>query len=160
VNLCRIPYHCDGVPLTGLLADGSRGASAPGILLAHESLGVTEHVKQCAERLAGLGYVALVLDLFGVANLDMADARRYSAEVMTTPNLMYKRTTAALELLAAQSNVDSNRLAAVGFCLGGVAALELARHGAPVLCAIGFHPGLRRVAGSRGDLGEGLNDDW
>lgn len=40
------------------------------------------------------------------------------------------------------------RLAAIGFCEGGVTALELARGGCPIRCAVGFHPGLMRPAGS------------
>jgi dienelactone hydrolase len=51
-------------------------------------------------------------------------------------------------VLAIQKNVDAGRLAAIGFCLGGVTVLELARHGAPIKCAGGFHPGLKRPAGS------------
>ena len=58
------------------------------------------------------------------------------------------RATAALETLAAQPNVDHTRLAAIGFCQGGIVATELARARAPILCAIGFHPGLKRPAGS------------
>lgn len=41
-------------------------------------------------------------------------------------------------------------MAAIGFCQGGITALELARGGAPLRCAVGFHPGLKRPAGSLG----------
>jgi dienelactone hydrolase len=68
--------------------------------------------------------------------------------MMQTPGLMLARASAALEALAAQPNVDRRRLAAIGFCQGGIVAAELARAGAPILCAIGFHPGLLRPAGS------------
>jgi dienelactone hydrolase len=130
------------------LADGSNGKSAAGILVAHESPGITEHVKWRAEALAERGYVAFALDLFGARDLDLDEARRQSSLVMMTPGLMYARANAALTVLANQANVDSGRLAAIGFCLGGVTVLELARHGAPIKCAIGFHPGLKRPAGS------------
>ena len=109
---------------------------------------VTEHVKGRTRALAEQGYVAFALDLFGAHDLDLADARRHSSLVMTTPGLLYARANAALDALASQENVDSARLAAIGFCLGGVTVLELARHGAPIRCAIGFHPGLKRPAGS------------
>lgn len=39
-------------------------------------------------------------------------------------------------------------MAAIGFCQGRITALELARGGAPVRCVVGFHPGLKRPAGS------------
>jgi dienelactone hydrolase len=61
---------------------------------------------------------------------------------------MVRRAAAGLDLLRAQPRVDGARLAAIGFCQGGITALELARAGAPIRAAIGFHPGLKRPAGS------------
>jgi dienelactone hydrolase len=51
-------------------------------------------------------------------------------------------------VLAGRPEVDPARLAAVGFCQGGIVALELARAGAPIRAAIGFHPGLKRPTSS------------
>ena len=51
------------------------------------------------------------------------------------------------KVLCAQPNVDPGRMAAIGFCQGGIVATDLARADAPILCAIGFHPGLTRPAG-------------
>ena len=58
---------------------------------------------------------------------------------------------AGYEVLVAQPGVDRGRLAAVGFCFGGVMALELARSGVSLRAAIGFHPGFgeARPADSR-----------
>jgi dienelactone hydrolase len=56
------------------------------------------------------------------------------------------RVAAALELLKEQANVKRERIAAVGYCFGGPAVLELARSGAPVACTIGFHAGLSTLA--------------
>jgi dienelactone hydrolase len=148
VTLREMRYQADGVALTGFLADGSGGRPAPGVLVAHEAPGLTEHAKGRALALAEQGYVALALDLYGARDLDLEEAFRQSVQVMTTPGLMYARANAALEALSDQACVDAGRLAAIGFCLGGVAALELARHGAPIKCAIGFHPGLQRPPGS------------
>jgi dienelactone hydrolase len=52
------------------------------------------------------------------------------------------RAQAALDALSCQENVDSARLAAVGFCFGGSTALELARSGAPLVGVVSFHGGL------------------
>lgn len=147
MTLRRISYDVDGVTLEGFFAGASRRL-APGILVAHESPGLTEHIKERTRRLAEIGYAAFALDLFGAHDLDIERARRLSSEVMTTPGLMYARANAALKVLASQAGVDPQRLAAIGFCLGGVVALELARHNAPVRCAVGFHPGFKRPAGS------------
>jgi dienelactone hydrolase len=55
--------------------------------------------------------------------------------------LLRARLAAALEILTAQANVDRERLAAIGYCMGGGAAIELARTGAPLRAIVGFHSG-------------------
>ena len=151
MQLLPIKYSAGGQDFEGLLADGSKGAKAPGVIVAHESPGLTAHIRQRTLALAELGYIAFALDLFGVRDLDLEEARRHSGLVVNTPGLMLLRTKAALETLAGFESVDRGRLAAIGFCLGGAAVLELARAGAPIRCAVGFHPGLKRPAGSIDD---------
>jgi dienelactone hydrolase len=143
----ELTYAADGVRLTGVLVDGSRGAPVPGVLVAHEAPGRDDRMVTWACKLASAGYVALALDLYGLP-FSIADSMIRHEEMMQTPGLMLARANAALNVLAAQPNVDRRRLAAVGFCSGGIVATELARSGAPILCAIGFHPGLSRPAGS------------
>jgi dienelactone hydrolase len=140
-------YRAGDVTLTGVLVDGSRGAPAPGVLVAHEAPGRDERIVMWAHELASAGMVALALDLYG-APFSLADATSRHEQMMQTPGLMLARASAALDALAAQPNVDPRRLAAIGFCQGGIVATELARAGAPIVCAIGFHPGLTRPAGS------------
>jgi len=55
--------------------------------------------------------------------------------------LLRSRLSAAFGVLAAQPRVDPARLAAIGFCMGGAAVIELARTGAPLVCLAGFHSG-------------------
>jgi dienelactone hydrolase len=141
-------YEVDGVRLTGFFTDGSRGSSVPGILVAHEAPGLTEHAKQRAEMLAERGYVAFALDMYGRTGLSLDEARQESRALMADARLLRRRARAALEVLRAHVHCDGDRLAVIGFCLGGIVALELARDGAPVRCAVGFHPGLARPSGS------------
>jgi dienelactone hydrolase len=151
VELKPITYQADGVTLNGWLADGSGGKPAPGVIVAHEAPGLgpglADNVKAAARRLAAHGYVALVSDMYG-AEIAFAQAMEKHQELMETPGLMLARARAALDALAAHPNVDQNRMAAMGFCQGGIVSLELARAGAPVKAAIGFHPGFLRPAGS------------
>lgn len=60
-----IAYEADGVRMIGQMAVGAGHDRRPGVLVAHESPGVTGHVIDVAERLAGLGYVAFVADYQG-----------------------------------------------------------------------------------------------
>jgi dienelactone hydrolase len=143
-----VSYECDGVGFRGYLAVGAGTPPRPGVLVCHESLGINEHVKRRTLEIAKAGYAAFALDMFGGEDLSIDIARHHSSLVANTPGLMFQRADAALKRLAAFPVVDPTRLAAVGFCLGGAVALELAHGGAPISCAIGFHPGLKRPAGS------------
>ena len=58
---------------------------------------------------------------------------------------MRKRVNEALVQLKAQAAsapIDSGKLAAIGFCFGGSAVLDLARSGADVAAVVSFHGGL------------------
>lgn len=142
-----LTYMADGIEFEGVLIAGRQIGRAPGVLVAHEAPGRDQRMILWAHKLAEAGYVALALDLYG-APFSMAEAMSRHQHLMETPGLMLRRAWAALDALAEQPDVDRNRMAAVGFCQGGIVAAELARGDAPILAAIGFHPGLSRPAGS------------
>jgi dienelactone hydrolase len=143
----EVTYRSGDVTMTGYLVDGSRGAPAPGVLIAHEALGRDDRMTIWARKLAAQGYVALALDLYG-ESFPLAEMQARHDQMMAGDGLIRNRAMAALDVLADQPNVDRARLAAIGFCQGGIVVTELARARAPILCAIGFHPGLKRPAGS------------
>lgn len=129
--------------LRGFLAwDDSRSEPRPGILVLHENTGLTDHEKERAARLAELGYVALACDLFGERVIPATDAERRAAFEEFRDKKLLPRALAGLDALAAQPQADRQRMAAIGFCLGGMAALELARAGADLKGVVSFHGGL------------------
>jgi dienelactone hydrolase len=144
-----VEYSADGIALTGYFAEPEGAGDAPGILIAHEAMGVNDHVRNRALRLAELGYAAFAMDLYGEADLDLESARLKSAELMRTPGLLLRRARAGLDTFAGLPRVDGKRLAAIGFCQGGSTLLELARSGAPLLAVVGFHPGFHRPPDSK-----------
>lgn len=144
----KIVYECEGTKLTGCFSDPAPHTAKPAILVAHEAFGMNDHIRARTRRLAELGYAAFALDMYGVEGLSLSEAVSRHIELMSTPGLMLDRASAALRLLTALPGVDQDRMAAIGFCQGGITALELARSGAPIRCAVGFHPGLMRPAGS------------
>jgi dienelactone hydrolase len=148
MDLTHHHYTVDGCRLSGFLVDGVRSGKAPGILVAHEAPGLTGHVKERAQMLAERGYIAFALDMYGATNLTLDEARKRSEGLMGDARLLRRRARAALELLAGHEHCDPSKMAAIGFCLGGIVALELARDQAPIRCAVGFHPGLMRPRGS------------
>jgi dienelactone hydrolase len=118
----------------------------PGILVCHDAGGLREHAKDRARKLTELGYIAFALDLFGEAIRGTEHAKAMIASLSSDLPTLRGRMNAALELLKSQPNVDTTRTAAIGFCFGGQAALELARSGAELACVVGFHSALHTTA--------------
>lgn len=139
-----VAYSADGAHMLGYLAMPSGGACGPAVLVAHEAPGLTGHAKDVARRLAALGYVAFAMDYHGGGGpvpLEEAQAR-LRAWIADSAGIRL-RARAALDVLLAQPGVDAGRVAAIGFCYGGAAVIELAQTGANLQAVIGFHPGLR-----------------
>jgi len=143
VKTQTLEYREDEKVLRGFFAwDDTTTQARPGILVFHENTGLTDHEKERAVRLAELGYAALACDLFGERVVSATDAERRAAfEEFRTKKLL-PRAIAGLDALRTQPQVDSKRMAAIGFCLGGMTALELARSGADLKGAVSFHGGL------------------
>jgi dienelactone hydrolase len=138
----QVIYESGGRTFTGYLVDGSTQKTAPGILVAHEGGGLTDHAKQRARMLAKIGYVAFAMDIFGEPPPSLDRARQLVATLRADLPELRARGRAALDVLRGHPRIDSRRLAAIGFCFGGTAVLELARDGAELACTVGFHAGL------------------
>jgi dienelactone hydrolase len=140
-----IEYHVEGRRLLGHLAyDDTRSGKQPAVLLCHEGGGLDGNVKERAERLATLGYVAFALDYFGDGKRmpTMEEAMALLRPIAADPDLTRRLGTAGLDVLVAHEAVDPDRVAAIGFCFGAAMALELGRTGADLKAIVGFHPGL------------------
>jgi dienelactone hydrolase len=137
-----ISFQVGGRTHTGYLADGSGGKKVPGILVIHEATGLGPTAKQRADMLAKAGYVAFAPDLFGEAVTSTERAFAIVGELTQNWADLRARCTAALEALKKQPNVDAKRTAAIGFCFGGQAVLELGRTGVDLRAIVGFHSGL------------------
>lgn len=140
--LAPVAYAVGARGFQGFIADGSGGRKAPGVLVAHEGPGLNAHIKERTQRIAALGYVAFAIDLYGVADPPIEEARGYVTMLRNDLDELRGRMVAALNVLTSRENVDAARIAGVGFCFGGNAVLELARSGAEIAGAIGFHAGL------------------
>jgi len=144
VHIEDIAYEVGGRRMIGQLAvDDYRPGLRPAVLLCHEGLGLDEHVKGRAVRLAGLGYLAFALDYQGPGEpLFRDEAFAHLGVLMADADLTRSLARAGLDVLLAQKQVDPRRVAAIGYCFGGAMALELARTGADLKAVVGFHPSL------------------
>jgi dienelactone hydrolase len=140
------PYEHNGVSLTGQIARPSGQGPHPAVLVMHSALGIDEHACRRAGDLAALGYVALATDMYGAGRqLGRDEAGARFLELSQNPDLLRSRVVATYSAVRDLDEVDSTRIAAIGFCFGGQCALELARSGAEVSSVISFH-GLLRTA--------------
>ena len=139
-----IEYEVDGKRLIGHLAvDDAAGRQRPAVLVCHEGPGLSDHAKNVAERLAGLGYVAFALDYHGGGKpLPREEMGPALGALMGDADRIRRLARAGLHVLLAQPTADAGRVAAIGYCFGGTMALELARDGADIKATVGFHSGL------------------
>jgi dienelactone hydrolase len=140
-----VPYHGDGVRMIGFLAfDNERAGPRPAVIVAHEAPGLDDFNRERCKRLAALGYAAFALDFHGEGEViqDRSKMMQRLEAFTADPLRTRARAESALAAVRAQAGVDGKRVAAIGYCFGGTIALELARGGADIKAAVGFHAGL------------------
>lgn len=134
----------DGSQLIGYFAAPESDTPVPGVIVTPEWWGRNDYTEQRARELAEHGYAALAIDMYGDKKVTTASNQAYEWMMQTfeDPDTIVNRATAALNTLAAQEEVDANKLAAIGFCYGGKVALDLARSNAPLQAVATFHANL------------------
>lgn len=140
-----VEYKQGDAVLEGYLVyDDALSTQRPGILVVHEWKGLNDYAKRRADMLAQLGYVAFAADIYGkgIRPQTFADAGAMAGKFKADRALLRARVNAGLDVLKSQSNVDASQLAAIGYCFGGTAVLELARSGAAIKGIVSFHGGL------------------
>ncbi|MGB5255932.1 MAG: dienelactone hydrolase family protein [Woeseiaceae bacterium] len=139
----RLVDYCDEtVNYQGRLTfDRQIPGKKPGVLVAHTIRGRTAFEERKAEQLAGLGYAAFALDLYGAAELGSGDENTRSCmqALLRDRTELRRRVALSLATLEEQPEVDAARTAAIGFCFGGLCVLDLARSGANVAGVASFH---------------------
>ncbi|MEJ2597711.1 MAG: dienelactone hydrolase family protein [Anaerolineales bacterium] len=116
-----------GEPMQAFLAISDGTGPFPGVVVIHEIFGLNENIRDIAERIANEGYAALAVDLFSNANRVICMMRIfYGLLIRPLKNGVVGDLQAALDYLGALPEVDPKRLGAIGFCMGGSYALQLA----------------------------------
>jgi dienelactone hydrolase len=139
----RLIDHRDGeTVLEGRLAwDDSIAGPRPGILVAHAWGGRSEFEDGKADDLARLGYAAMALDLYGkgVRGSGPEENATLMQPFLDDRAMLQKRLLVSLATLREQEEVDANRVAAIGFCFGGLCVLDIARTGEELAGVASFH---------------------
>ena len=146
LHVQAVQYRDGDTLLEGFLTydDSIIKGKRPAVLIAHQWMGLGASEKKRAEMLAQLGYNVLCVDIYGkgVRPKDVREAATMSGKYKSDRDLLRRRLATGLEVLAKHELSDPKRVAAIGYCFGGTAVLELARHGADVVGVVSFHGGL------------------
>ena len=139
-----IEYKQGDATLEGFAVYDDSSAKRAGVLVVPEWNGVSEYSKKRAQMLAELGYNAFVADIYGkgirptTQEACAAEAGKYR----DNRPLLRARVRAGLDALRKLPGTDASRLAAIGYCFGGMTVLELVRAGADVKGVVSFHGAL------------------
>jgi dienelactone hydrolase len=140
--------YLDGeLALEGFFAyDDSISARRPAVLISHAWGGRDNFVMEKAKKIAELGYFAFALDMYGAGKIgkDREENGQLMQPFMTDRALLQRRITAALSAVKLLPWVDDTKIAAIGFCFGGLCVLDLARTGADIKGVVSFHGLLSR----------------
>ena len=113
--------------LEGYLARPEGEGPFPGVVIIHEIFGLNDNMRDIARHFAREGYVALAVDLFAGRNRTVC-MFRFMGQMLLKPldNSSQRELQATLTYLEKQPGVDTNRLGAIGFCMGGGFAIAWA----------------------------------
>lgn len=145
----EVDYRAGDTRLKGYLAyDDAVKGKRPGILVVHEWWGHNEYARKRARMLAELGYTALAVDMYGEGKQadHPDDAAQFAAEVRKNLPRTQARFEAALKLLREHETTDAEHTGAVGYCLGGGVALEMARRGLNLDGVVSVHGSLNTMS--------------
>ncbi len=141
----EVLYKQGETVLRGHLAyDDTVKEKRPGILVVHEWWGLNDHAKNKADALAGEGYIALALDMYGegMNTEHPKEAGEWSGQIRQSFGIGKERFMAAYNLLKNHKLADPERMAAIGYCFGGFVVLSMALEGIDLRAVVSFHGSL------------------
>lgn len=140
-------YHHGELELHGYLAyNDAITTPRPAVMIIHDWSGRNVFSCQQAERLANLGYIGFAVDMYGLGRCGdtVAEKQALMQPLISNRHQLAERITAAFDAMILHEGVDKQRIAVIGFCFGGLCALDLARSGAPIVAAVSVHGLLNR----------------
>ncbi len=141
IHNTSLRHEIDGVPFDAVLVHDDTVGSAPTVLVFHGMEGRSPAQLQFATRLTEWGYRAIAVDLFGedVSRGGIESTGAAMGGFVEDRAALAHRLTAVLDTLTTAPQVDASRVAAIGFCFGGLCVLDLARAGHPLAGVASFH---------------------
>jgi carboxymethylenebutenolidase len=121
----EVSYKSGDDTVKAILSTPEGNGPFPGIIVIHEWFGLNDWVKEQASRLTGEGYVTLAIDLYR-GKVATSDDEAHELMRGLAEDRVKRDLAAAFEFLSSQPNVKKDRIGAIGWCMGGGIALDLA----------------------------------
>ena len=136
----KITYQSGNNSFEGFLAQ-PEGDSNPCVLIAHTWAGRDAFVEEKAKLLTELGYAAFAIDMYGDGKIGTSNEENAG---MMQPLLddreeLARRALASLDAVSKIDSIDASKIVIMGYCFGGLVAMDLARTGADIKGAVSFH---------------------
>lgn len=135
-------YHHHELELRGWIAlPANISKPCPAVLVIHDWTGCNEMAKERAQKLAEQGYIGFAIDMYGQGRCGNSNTEKQALmqPLLADRALLQARVLAAVRVLQEMPLVNQNALAALGFCFGGLCALDLARSGEKIQAVVSFH---------------------
>lgn len=138
-----VDYNDGSTELEAFVAYEEADSPKPLVLVVHDWSGRRDFACKAAERVAGLGYVGMAVDMYGKGVFGSDGDAELNSSLMdplaSDRAMLRDRIASALAAGRNLSQVDASKVAAMGYCFGGMCVLELARSGATVAGVISIH---------------------
>ncbi|MCB1110272.1 MAG: dienelactone hydrolase family protein [Chlamydiia bacterium] len=141
MNTTTIEYTHQNATLEAFLACDSVKGKRPTILIFHAWRGRDEFVIEKAQWLASLGYTGVALDMYGkgVLGSSVEENGKLMEPFVKDRKFLLSRMEAGRLAIEKHPSVDATQMGAIGFCFGGLCALDFARSGADLKGVVSFH---------------------
>jgi carboxymethylenebutenolidase len=130
----------NGVQLQGYLAEPSGSGPFPAVLMVHEWWGLNKDTARLANALSREGYVVLAADAFR-GSVAQSPSKAMEQVRGTPSEQIAADLDAALEYLKSRSDVDSSRVASLGFCFGGTQSMYMGTRRGDLAAVVIFYGG-------------------
>ena len=132
-------YEIDGKTYEAFVAHN--GKAAPTVMICHAWAGRSDFENGKAKALAALGYTGVAIDLFGKGVLGQSkeENQKLIEPFVNDRPMLQTRLARNIKVVKEMAEADADKIAAIGFCFGGLCVLDIARSGGDVKGVVSFH---------------------
>lgn len=138
----HVDYEFESQTYQGYFAKPDSNANAPLVIVAHAWGGLGANEISKAQNIADkLGYAAFAIDVYGKGKRGETpeECQALMNPLVGNRAELQKRLNGGLAAARQQADIDTSKVAAVGYCFGGLSVLDMARANMDVIGVASFH---------------------